>query len=131
MRIRDLSRREFLKETAELSLAGGLIAMLARQQVSAADLPKGGPADWPRYGYDLHNTRFNANEKTIGVESAGKLKVKWKFDTLDNWIIYQTPAVIGDTLFFGAGRYIYSLESGTGKLKWKFDWGVKGEWEQA
>jgi glucose dehydrogenase len=131
MGIRDLTRREFLKQTAELSAAGGLIGLLARQKVSAADLPKAGPADWPRYGYDLHNTRFNANEKTIGVENAGKLKVKWKFDTLDNWIIYQTPAVIGDTLFFGAGRYIYSLESGTGKLKWKFDWGVNREWEQA
>ena len=50
MRIRDLTRREFLKQTAELSAAGGLFAMLARQQTSAAELPKAGPADWPRYG---------------------------------------------------------------------------------
>src|SRR5262245_28039529 len=110
MRIRDLTRREFLKHSA-------LIAMLARQQASAADLPKPGPADWPRYGCDIHNTRFNANEKTIGVANAGRLKTKWKFDTVDNWIVYQTPAVIGDTLFFGSGRYFYSLDSATGKMK--------------
>ena len=131
MRIRDLTRREFLENTAELAAAGGLYALLARQRASAADLPKPGPADWPRYGCDIHNTRFNANEKTIGVSNAAKLKVKWKFDTVDNWIVYQTPAVVGDTLFFGSGRYAYSLESATGKLRWKFDWGANGEWEQA
>ena len=80
-----------------------------------------------RYGCDLHNTRFNSNENIIGPSNVAKLKVKWKFDMEDNWIGYQTPAVVGDTVFFGSGRYEYAIESATGKKKWSFDWGAGGE----
>ena len=43
MRIRELTRREFLKHTAQLSAAGGLLGLLPRQKASfafGADLPK-------------------------------------------------------------------------------------------
>jgi outer membrane protein assembly factor BamB len=57
-----------------------------------------------------------------------RLTLKWKFDTLDGWPVQNTPAVIGDTLFFGAGAYFYSLDSATGKLNWKFESGLGGPW---
>jgi len=95
----------------------------------AAPATSPGVADWPRFGYDLHNTRFNSKEKTIAPGNVQRLKVKWTFDTLDNWIVYDTPAVVGDTVYFGAGRYFYAVDSASGKLNWKFDWGSNGDWE--
>ena len=111
-------------------MLGRLTPLLGPLAASAAG-PTPGAADWTRYGCDLHNTRFNAKETVIGASNASKLKMKWKFDLEDNWIGYQTPAVIGDTVFFGSGRYQYALDSATGKKKWGFDWGAGGEWEQA
>jgi glucose dehydrogenase len=95
-----------------------------------AALPVPGAADWPRFGCDLHNTRFNPNEKTIGPRNVERLKEKWRFDTDENWVIQQTPAVVGDTVFFGSGRYQYAVDSATGKAKWKYNWGADGEWER-
>jgi outer membrane protein assembly factor BamB len=120
-----ISRRRFVKETGQFAAAGMMGSLVALPWLRAADLPRPGAADWPRYGYDSHNTRFNSKESTIGPDNVARLKMKWKFDTLDNFPIQITPAVIGDTLFFGAGGYYYSLDSITGKLKWSFAVGDK------
>ncbi|MBI2818967.1 MAG: PQQ-binding-like beta-propeller repeat protein [Acidobacteria bacterium] len=94
----------------------------------AAELPRPGAADWTRFGYDLHNTRFNSKEKIIGPANVERLKVKWQFETVDGWPMQNTAAVIGDTLFFGAGGNYYALDSSSGKLKWKYEAGFAGEW---
>ena len=65
-----------------------------------AQLGASAGADWPRFGHDLHNTRFNDKEKTIGVANVERLKVKWQFDTDDNWTIQQTPAGGGHLVFW-------------------------------
>ena len=131
-RTRSLTRRRFLQETGGLAALGaaGTWLPMSSGLLRAADLPKPGEADWPRFGYDLHNTRFNAKEKILGPNNVERLKVKWQFDTDDNFVIQQTPTVIGDTLFFGSGRYEYAVDSATGKLKWKFEWASRGEWEK-
>ena len=53
------TRRQFL---AALSAGTSLMAVGPRQVALAQgmELSSPGPADWPRFGYDLHNTRFNA-----------------------------------------------------------------------
>ncbi len=124
------TRRGFLQQASLLGAAGLAWSLRPARLLGSPDV-KPGSADWPRFGYDLHNTRFNAKETTIGPSNVEKLKVKWTFETLDNWIVYETPAVVGDSVFFGAGRYIYSVDASTGKLKWKFDWGADGDWESA
>src|ERR1035437_4361518 len=123
-----ISRREFLHETAGLAAMGafGSLVPMSADLLNAAELPKPGEADWPRFGHDLHNTRFNDKEKTIGPENVAKLKVKWQFDTVDNWPPVTTPAVVGDRVFFGAGGYQYALDSATGELKWKTETGTIG-----
>ena len=126
-----LSRRTFLYQAGLWGAAGLAWSFPPLRLFAAVDLPKPGAADWPRFGCDLHNTRFNSKENAIGPANVDRRKVKWTFDTLDHWIIYETPAVVGDSVFFGAGRYAYVLESATGKLKWKFDWVANGEWESA
>ena len=77
-----------------------------------------------RYGFDLHNTRFNGQESTLGRENVDRLRLKWRHQI--GAPIQSTPLVIGDTLFVGAwdGHY-YGLDSSTGQQKWKYDAGVK------
>ena len=83
------------------------------------DPPRTGAADWPRFGKDLKNTRFNPAESRLGRENVERLKVKWSFQA--DMPIQTTPTVVGDTLFFGDfGGYQYALERATGRLKWKF-----------
>lgn len=125
-----ISRREFLNETAGIAAAGAFGSMLpwGSAMLRAQDLPKPGEADWPRFGHDLHNTRFNDKEKTIGPNNVDRLKVKWKFDTADNWPPVTCPAVIGDTLFMGSGGFQYALDTATGAMKWKTETGIAGEW---
>ena len=137
MRLTDVSRREFLRSGAQLGALGAMHSMLPAvlpvvfpyQELRAAQLAHTGQADWPRFGCDLRNSRFNAGETTLGRSNVERLKAKWSFETQDGWPIQMTPAVVGDTLFFGAGRYQYALETAGGKLKWRFDWGANGEWE--
>lgn len=126
-----LTRRRFLKQAGSVAALGAMGSLLPRSQLRAADRPTPGEADWPRFGYDRHNTRFNAKEKNLGPKNVDRLKVKWQFDVVDGWPIQTTPTVIGDSLFFGAGAYYYGLESATGKLKWKFEAGLAGEWAQS
>lgn len=131
-KIRELTRREFVREVGGFAALGALglggLLPMSSSVLRASDLPKAGEADWPRFGHDLHNTRFNDKEKIIGPENVDKLKVKWQFDTLDNWPPVTTPAVIGDTVFLGAGGFQYALDSATGKMRWHTETGLAGEW---
>jgi len=110
------TRRKFLE------CAGATAALMMARPGNwgyAQSPPNPGPADWPRFGCDLHNTRFNARETTLGRENVGRLKLKWTFEAQGR--IQTCPTVIGDTLFFGSrDGYLYSLDSASGKLKWKF-----------
>ncbi len=98
-------------------LSLGAAGVLANTRVSfAADHVS---AAWPRYGSDIRNTRFNANEFTLAPDNVARLKLKWK--TAGAGPI-QSGAVIAD------GRVYYStwnhevraatLESG--RALWKF-----------
>ena len=116
------SRREFLEGLGALACTslGSSVWAQGRQQ------PVPGPADWPRFGYDLHNTRFNSRENMLTPENVGRLQLKWRHDV--GAPIQSTPTVVGDTLFIGAwdGNY-RALEIETGELKWKFDAGIPPE----
>lgn len=113
-----VNRRDFLQQAGMASVALAAGAGVS-SQILAQGLPRPGAADWRRFGYDLHNTRFNARETVLGPDNVSRLKLKWTFQAEAQ--IQTTPTVIGDTLFFGAhDGYQYALESATGKLKWKF-----------
>ena len=84
--------------------------------------PVPGPADWPRFAYDLHNTRFNSREASLNAGNVGRLKLKWRHEV--GAPIQTSPTVVGDSLFTGAwdGNF-HALDTETGELKWKFDAG--------
>jgi outer membrane protein assembly factor BamB len=114
-----VTRRNFLKDL----MATGVVVGSTRQAYPHFGTPIGavpvkpGSTDWPRFGYDLHNTRFNSKESQLGRENVGQLKLKWKFET--DAPIQTTPTVIGNTLYFGTlSGYQYALDSATGTEKW-------------
>ena len=118
----DMTRRDFMACGAYTLATSAVVSNLvsfSTVPASAASLPVPGPADWSRYGYDLHNTRFNPNEKIIGKDNVGRLKVKWKFD--HDAHLEATACVIGDTVFLGAPGAYYALDSQTGEQKWKYE----------
>ena len=117
------SRRKFV---------GGMGASLALTSLGPSVWAQGrrppvpGLADWSRFGYDLHNTRFNSRENALNAGNVGRLELKWSHEV--GAPIQTTPTVVGDSLFIGAwdGHY-HALDSETGELKWKFDAGVRPE----
>lgn len=57
-------------------------------------------ACWTSYGADWSNTRTAPLETTISVENAGALQEVWRVDGVVGST--STPAVAGDTVYFGA-----------------------------
>ena len=115
-----LTRRKFLKGVGSAPFVP-ILANRARSssQLLAAESPEPGPSDWPRFGFDLKNTRFNPHEKSLGKGNVGGLKPRWRREV--GAPIQTTPAVVGDTLFFTtyAGD-LWALDSQTGQVRWKF-----------
>ena len=118
-----LGRREFLS----LAAAGGGILAARQSSLGAATLqasetPAGAkPGDWALFGCDIRGTRFNASEKIISPANAERLKVKWTFDQAGD-VSQTTPIVAGGNLYFAAhDGYVYSVDTQSGAMKWKFD----------
>ena len=116
-------RRKFLKNAAVAGAWAGLPWAVQSQTSLFGQQRAAGPADWARFGYDAHNTRFNAAEKTLGKDNVGRLEQKWNI-MIDS-PIQTCPTVIGDALFFGTmASYQYAVDARTGREKWKFFAGV-------
>jgi glucose dehydrogenase len=79
--------------------------------------------EWPRYGHDLANSRFQ-NADQINSSNAGKLRVAWVFNTgvLDPQAELETsPIEVGGTLFITDGHDdVFALDATTGGQKWAY-----------
>jgi len=117
-----MARRKVIKD---FLMAGAILVAAPKQDwafggaLTESAPAQSGKGDWLRFGYDLHNTRFNSSEDELGKDTVGQLKLKWTFET--DAPIQTTPTVVGDTLYFGTNSgYQYALDSATGKEKWRF-----------
>src|SRR5436853_7816004 len=59
-------------------------------------------ADWPSYGHDGLNTRYNSAEKTLTKSNVKKLVKKWDSATtgVSKYGVTSTPAVADGTVYF-------------------------------
>jgi polyvinyl alcohol dehydrogenase (cytochrome) len=102
-----------------------LTATLASQPTSANQTNQ---ADWPMWGYNLSNHRYNANESTITPANVGKLTLRWAFVFPDTMIASSQPTVIGDTVYVGSyNGSVYALDTATGRQRWAFSTNITGQ----
>lgn len=75
-----------------------------------------GSADWPSYGKDLRNTRFNAAETAITRDNVATLTQKWSFPASS---VTSTPAVYDGTVYFGSWNgTLYAVDAESGMQVW-------------
>src|SRR5262245_14002584 len=104
--MKSASRRNFLKSSL-IAAAGVFSSFPSRAQTSSRPQNKPTP-DWPSHGWDISQTRFNANESTLAPTNVSRLKLSWEFEAGSG--ITGTPAVAGNRVVFGSwdGK-IYAL----------------------
>src|ERR687888_554432 len=91
------------------------VAVIALLMSSPALAAGGGL--WPSAGHDLHNTRFQNTETTIGIANAANLAVKWQFTTGGD--VSATPAVDDTAVYVPdwAGN-LFAVDKATGQQIW-------------
>lgn len=71
--------------------------------------PKTAAPDWPMYNQNLAGWRFNASEKSLGRDNAGKLVEKWRFPAADSkeaiGVVHATPTVVAGEVYFGTATF--------------------------
>jgi len=72
---------------------------------------------WPRYGYDLANTRWNRSETIIGRANVGRLKRQWSAAAPGP--IQAHPIVTEGMVIYGAHDHgVHALDARTGTERW-------------
>jgi quinohemoprotein ethanol dehydrogenase len=79
--------------------------------------------DWPRYGHDLANTRFQDVDQ-INTSNAAQMRVAWVFhtDVLDpNSELEVSPVKVGSRLYVTDGHDdVFALNAATGEQQWAY-----------
>lgn len=71
--------------------------------------------DWPTYRGDDQRTGSCGN-----VSGPGTGEVLWSLQTKD-LSIPGSPAVVGDTVYFSSGPYIYAVDRFNGSVRWTYE----------
>ncbi len=77
---------------------------------------------WASAGYDAQNTRYNPDERTLGVRNVGRLVPKWRLPTQGD--VSATPAVDATTVYVPdfAGN-LYAVDRDSGEVRWQVNIG--------
>lgn len=94
----------------------GLLAVVA-VAVADSDKDRDQKGLWPLGGRNIHNTRNQRAEDTIGVDNAAALQVRWVADTVGD--VSATPAVDESSVYVPdwAGN-LYAFNRHTGVIRW-------------
>jgi len=82
--------------------------------------------DWPVYGGAVEGGHYSPLTQ-INRSNVKQLQVAWTFDTGESGGLQTSPIVVNGILYgISPSQKIFALDAATGKLKWKFDSGIKG-----
>jgi quinoprotein glucose dehydrogenase len=82
--------------------------------------------DWPIYGGSPENTHYSPLSQ-INKSNVKQLQVAWTFDSEETGGLQTSPIVVNGVLYgLSPLQKIFAIDAATGKLKWKFDSGIKG-----
>ncbi len=75
--------------------------------------------DWPSYGHDANNSRYDAAENEISVDTVSKLVPKWSYDAV---AVTSTPVLYRGKLYFGDwNSEVHAVDPRTGEEQWRID----------
>lgn len=95
------------------------VGVAACSENEAADDREPEFPDWPSYGRDANNSRYDAAEKKISVDTVSKLVPKWSYDAV---AVTGTPALYGGMLYFGDwNSEVHAVDPRSGEEKWSID----------
>ena len=120
-----------------LALAA-LASLVAAVKVPAKQLPANGEQseskakvapeshDWPAYGGAPENDHYSRLSQ-INRANVKQLALAWSFDTGEEGGLETSPIIVKGTLYgITPTQKVFALDAATGKLKWKFDSGIRG-----
>ena len=82
--------------------------------------------DWPVYGGSPENNHYSSLAQ-INRTNVKQLAVAWSFDTDEEGGLQTSPIIVNGVLYgITPTQKVFALDAATGKLKWKFDSGIKG-----
>jgi glucose dehydrogenase len=80
---------------------------------------------WPAYGGGIDGDHYSSLEQ-INRANVHRLKPAWTFSTGEKGNLEVNPLIVGRTLYaYTPGEVVIALDAATGKLKWKFDSGIR------
>ncbi len=83
-------------------------------------------SDWPAYNGDVSGDHFSPLTQ-ITPQNVNTLRAVWRFDSSEQGEPETNPLIIGRTLYaYTPELKIVALDGATGKIRWKFDSGLKG-----
>jgi quinoprotein glucose dehydrogenase len=91
-----------------------------------AQLPAHDNRDWPVYGGAAEGEHYSQLAQ-INKANVKQLKVAWTYDTEETGGLQTSPIVVHGILYgISPSQKIFAVDAATGKLKWKYDPGIKG-----
>lgn len=111
-------------------LLGTLLTTGAGAQTLPGCAGQADGGEWPSYGLDLHNTRNQTAETTIGPDNVGDLTASWSLVSDPHENFRSTPVVADGCAYltsYGPGvgigtsatASVYSVNADTGELVWR------------
>jgi alcohol dehydrogenase (cytochrome c)/quinohemoprotein ethanol dehydrogenase len=113
---------------APVAAAGGPYASVDTQRLSQAASPANA-GQWMSYGRDYSEQRYSPL-KQIDADNAGRLGLAWYGDLAERGGSYETTPIAVDGSIFVTTPWskVYAFDAKTGKLRWKYDPKVPGEY---
>jgi quinoprotein glucose dehydrogenase len=114
-------RMNFGRRTARRGACALAVALACLRQGSIAQT-----VEWPAYGGGADEDHYSALTQ-INRDNVSQLQVAWTFDTGEKGNLEVNPVIVGRTLYaYTPTEIVIALDAATGKLKWKFDPGIRG-----
>jgi alcohol dehydrogenase (cytochrome c)/quinohemoprotein ethanol dehydrogenase len=117
-------RSQIIAALGAASLTLAAFAAPARAASAPAD-----PGQWASHGRDYSEQRYSPL-KQINADNAAKLGLAWFGDLAERGGSYETTPLVADGRIYVTAPWskVYAFDAKTGKLLWKYDPKVPGEW---
>ncbi len=73
-------------------------------------------ADWPMFGFNAQNTRFNFAENRLNPTNVSNLALDWRYNMGAN----SQAVVVNGIVYASGNNFIYALNASTGAYLWSY-----------